>query len=77
MSRGRDKEFGKLMLEIWKMLRARFFQRLPVQDRYTFNRMHVLARRIAKDLTHSNIRKQELVYPLLHSAVAMCRKTLK
>jgi len=65
------------MLEIWKMLRARFFERLPVQDRYTFNRMHVLARRIAKDPAHSVMRKQELVCPLLHSAVEMCRKTLK
>jgi hypothetical protein len=65
------------MLEIWKLLRAGFFERLPAQDRLKFNRMHVLARRIAKDPAHSNMRKQELVYPLLHSAVEMCRKTLK
>ena len=65
------------MLAIWKNLRARFFERLSVQDRFKFNRMHILARRIAKDPAHSNMRKQELVYPLLHSAVEMCRKTLK
>jgi hypothetical protein len=65
------------MLEIWKMLRAKFFEWISVKDRYKFNRMHVLARHIAKDRAHSNIRKQELVYPPLHSAVEMCRKTLK
>ncbi len=63
------------MLDIWKILRAGFFQRLLAQDRFTFNRMHVLARRIAKESAHSDLRKQELVYPILHSAVEMCRKT--
>ena len=65
------------MLVIWKMLRAKFFERLPVEDRFRFNRMYNLTRLIAKHPAYSEMQKQEMVYPLLRYAVLMCRRTLK
>jgi hypothetical protein len=44
------------------MLRAKFFERLPGQNGFTFNRMHTLAKHIVKKPAYTYMRKQELLF---------------
>lgn len=62
------------MTKIWNQLRAAFFEKLSAEDRLQFNKLNMLARRVANREDIDDMKKQELIKPLLDGTLRMCKK---
>jgi hypothetical protein len=62
------------MLFLWNRLREKYFEKMSVEDRFTFNDINNCVRIIWTDPEYDEMRKQELIKPLLYETIDLCKK---